>query len=485
MEWYRESPWKWFQCRVSGSISSSITATGSGVALWPQPIDIAMESVVNWNLMLSLRGAMFQITKPSDALRLLHWNKELPSASAADPLGLNLRVSARLGDELLHCITSITPRARYYSFFPWAFQDYNQHERSTKQDRGRIKGVLARERAMVLGAVLHHDGKSCEDGALGGSDRAIEQANKRRLSYDLARWQHLGAPEGQFGAAYKGSLINLGLFETEEPSVQDEADVDTSELSAETQSIEVRELSALGKRLALAFDRSVRGTQYVKQQWTASDAVRADILKEFGARAGLCEIASKRATDRDALRSVFFACDEELQKPSHHRRRMSLLLLLECVGRAHGAGISLDNSSFGDICYFGALLADTESKPKKIPIRLHDLLSDIASRWRVYFFQSYLAVALQSFLVTCVRLLRGRPGGVSYQNLLQGLGASTIRIRFRELFNRALPKDFFVMTPRETLALCGRARLAGSIEPGNSKSRDLAVRDSPASDDEL
>jgi hypothetical protein len=57
---------------------------------------------------------VYQFTEPSDSIQLLRWNKELPSASAADPLGLNLRVSARLANELLHCITSITPRARYY-----------------------------------------------------------------------------------------------------------------------------------------------------------------------------------------------------------------------------------------------------------------------------------------------------------------------------------------------------------------------------------
>ena len=98
---------------------------------------------------------MYQFTKPSDAVQLVRWNKELPSASAADPLGLNLRVSARLANELLHCITSVTPRARYYSFFPWAFEDYRESEQGTSRDRGRIPGVLARERAMVLGAVLH------------------------------------------------------------------------------------------------------------------------------------------------------------------------------------------------------------------------------------------------------------------------------------------------------------------------------------------
>jgi hypothetical protein len=119
---------------------------------------------------------VFQLAKPSEGVRLLHWNKEFPSASPADPLGLNLRVSARLSDELLYCITSITPRARYYAFFPWAFQDYNDHENAKRGDRGRIKGVLVRERAMVLGAVLHHDGHACEGDALGG----VERSHKNR-----------------------------------------------------------------------------------------------------------------------------------------------------------------------------------------------------------------------------------------------------------------------------------------------------------------
>src|SRR5262249_36587506 len=115
---------------------------------------------------------VYRVTKPSECIQLVRWNRELPSASAADPLGLNLRVSARVSNELLHCITSITPRARYYSFFPWALDDYRRKEHGTSKDRGRVPGLLARERAMVLGAVLHHNGEACEGGALGGSDPA-------------------------------------------------------------------------------------------------------------------------------------------------------------------------------------------------------------------------------------------------------------------------------------------------------------------------
>jgi len=62
---------------------------------------------------------------------LLNWNTELPSSGTGDPLGMTLRVGARLGAELLHCITSITPRARYYSFFLWAFKRAHEHTGGT------------------------------------------------------------------------------------------------------------------------------------------------------------------------------------------------------------------------------------------------------------------------------------------------------------------------------------------------------------------
>ncbi len=215
---------------------------------------------------------MFEISKPSDAVRLLHWNKELPTASAADPLGLNLRVSARLAAELFHCITSITPRARYYSFFPWAFQDYADHEHAKSGDRGRVEGALNREKAMVLGAVLHHEGAACVGGSLGGSEKAVDQAKRNLSTYELASWRHLKAAEGQFGAAYKASLINLGVFKTDVGEVDDEAEVDTGDLAEEIQSIEVMELSPLGRRLAAAFNDAVKGSEYVAQHFRHSRA---------------------------------------------------------------------------------------------------------------------------------------------------------------------------------------------------------------------
>jgi hypothetical protein len=148
---------------------------------------------------------VLSLRKPAEGVQLLCWNKKLPSASTQDPLGLNLRLSARLATQLLYCITSITPRARYYAFFPWAFQDYVENEKSHRGDRGCVSGVLSREKAMVLGAVLHHDRAACDGGALGGSVKAIELLNRQaRSSYNLDAWKHLKARDGAIWRGLQG-----------------------------------------------------------------------------------------------------------------------------------------------------------------------------------------------------------------------------------------------------------------------------------------
>jgi hypothetical protein len=398
---------------------------------------------------------VFQLEKPRRDIQLLRWNKELPSASAQDPLGLNLRLSARLAAELLHCITSITPRARYYSFFPWAFQDYLENEQGRHGDRGRIRGVLARERAMVLGTVFHHEGDTCDGGALGGSDGAIQIASEpTKISYGLESWQHLKAREGQFGAAYKASLINFGLFNSNLDKVNEETAPETDEFDDDVQSFEVTELSDRGKRLARAFHHSVQTTRYIMENWSGRSEAIYEVLQEFGSRAGLCEIAEEGAEDRAVLREIFFSCDRDSTKTAHYRRRMSLLLIMESIRTTTEAGVPFNQRSFGDLTYFGRVMSD-EDADKSVAIALSDAVLDINQRWRIFHFHGYLTLALQSFLVGTVRVLRDQPAGVERSKILDQFDGSAIGARFHEIFGRPLPVDFFEMTPNETLSIAG------------------------------
>jgi len=84
-------------------------------------------------------------------------------------------------------------------------------------------------------------------------------------------------------------------------------------------------------------------------------------------------------------------------------------------------------------------------------------LSDIAGRWHAYHLHGYLAVSLQSFLVALVRILRDRPGGIARADLLAQFSSPAIAARFKELFKRDLPGNFFDLTPRDMLACAGVA----------------------------
>ena len=88
--------------------------------------------------------------------QLLRWSKNVPASEVQDPLGLALRGSTRLASRLLFCITSITPRARYFSFIPWCIYNYQRHEKGQPYALGIRAAIKLRETALTLASVIHH-----------------------------------------------------------------------------------------------------------------------------------------------------------------------------------------------------------------------------------------------------------------------------------------------------------------------------------------
>src|SRR3954452_6290112 len=106
---------------------------------------------------------------------LLHGSAQVPSPNVQAPLGLSLRGSARLANRLLHCITSITPRARYFSFLPWCVYDYQEREKGRPHALGLRDAIVLRENALTLACVKHHQhhkGGTCKGGAPVGTNEA-------------------------------------------------------------------------------------------------------------------------------------------------------------------------------------------------------------------------------------------------------------------------------------------------------------------------
>jgi len=376
---------------------------------------------------------------------LLNWNTELPSSGTGDPLGMTLRVGARLGAELLHCITSITPRARYYSFFLWAFKRAHEHTGGTANFDQAMHLVLIDERAMTLGAVLHHEGRPCDGGSLQGSNQAVIFGETHtKGSIDLSKWNHLRDNASGFGA-YKGSLINLGMFEESANSGHTAHDHEDEQSTA----LESGILSAKGHQLAEAFDRAVTGTKFVDLK-SESSPFSLDVLAEFGSAAGLCELRTADDFDLLPLRDLFFATNIDDRLNSHFRRRMSLLLLLWAVDVTNKSGLELDATSFDDLTYYRITSND---KGDSIPVETPQALIDISERWRIFHFHNYLTMALESLLAGLVRTIRYHPAGRTISEVLEAFDSQEAISALSEHLSTEPPISFMDLTPVESLAL--------------------------------
>lgn len=314
---------------------------------------------------------------------LLAWSALVESSAGVDPLGLALRVGAGLTSELLHCITSITPRARYFSFLPWCISDYRSREADQKGARGLRRAIQIREHALVLGCVLHHEGEACVGGALTGSEKAQEWFQEGIPARpDLSRRRFSKNPAL---AAYFGSLINLGLIRPTEEQVEDSDE--EHELTFDD-----LELSELGQRVADSYGRAVRNVSSA-QRIATSDICASAELREWGKRGGLCEVRQAQAPDREALRELFFSAGENSE--AHLFRRQTLLLLMHFADEFAAHEFALDASALNDATYFGHLV-DWSSDDAPVPVTCPAALDDIALRWRFYHFHYFCWFALES-----------------------------------------------------------------------------------------
>ncbi|MCI0459743.1 MAG: WD40 repeat domain-containing protein [Gemmataceae bacterium] len=309
---------------------------------------------------------MAKQSKPTQAL--LRWSEYVPASDVQDPLGLNLRGLARLGNRLLYCITSITPRARYFSFIPWCGFDYESREKGKPHALGLRDAIVLREKALTLACIAHHEGDTCSGGALVGTLEAKRWLGRGNTEADLKKLKLAKIPALN---AYFTSLVNLGCFVTDEDALAgDEEGVETQFTFDDV------ELSPLGLELARRYDSVAGVLPGVRQLAGGNRRCAVEALAEFGKHGGLCELTEAAAPDRALLRDVFFAL-ADLKGDSHGVRRQCLLLILELCQRFSVEQWVLSEPDFAGAVYFAELTTEEAHLKVEIP----SALQDVASRW--------------------------------------------------------------------------------------------------------
>ena len=393
----------------------------------------------------------------------LRWSQHVPSSDVLDPLGLELRGSARLGSELLYCITSITPRARYFSYIPWCIYDYQQHEKGLPYALGLRDAIVLREQGLTLGCIAHHKGKPCEGGALIGSRDAIKWFVKGHNQANFRKMKKFSKNPAM--AAYFNSLVNLGFFVTPEPLPDVDDESNTDDLTFDS-----IELTKLGLDLAKRYESAV-GKIKVRQQLVSKDrACSLYNLAELGKLGGLCELSNDSSSDRELLREIFFGL-VETKGESHQVRRQSLLLILELCRQLSSKRCSLNGSNFAAAVYFGVIVEDGTPFQVTFPKEL----LDIATRWRMFYFHYYMSVALEGMFAWLVSHLGElRLEGATIDSLTRQLGDVSLRRNLSSIFEIRLQQTFADMTPATFFSVSGLT--AGNLEITLSRNLDAMIR---------
>lgn len=397
--------------------------------------------------------------RAASEITLLRWSKHLPASDVQDPLGLSLRGSARIGASLLYCITSITPRARYFSFVPWCIHDFQRSEKGKPYATGLDEAIVLREHALTLGCVAHHGGKPCNGGSLVGSEKATSWFTQHKDGEaDFRRLRFVQIPAYR---AYFNPLVNLGVFKLDgEQPAGDETELETGP----ERTFEDIELSPLGVELAQTYASAVGQLPVLRQISSASRRCGMDGLKQLGKYGGLCEVAAKTAPDRQLLRDILF-CRKGLSDGSHPFRRRSLLLILELCRQLSSRRASLDQTGFAQAVYFG----EVELEDGHLTVQVPPCLTDVAVRWRMFHFHYYMGVALEALFSWLVSDL-GNAGlkGRSLDQIVSRLGQKSVRSELRTVLGCDLPQALGDLTPAQLFGLFG--------VPEGKLSSDIATR---------
>lgn len=202
-----------------------------------------------------------------------------------DHLGIRY-VSILIADQLQHGITSITPRARYWSFYAWVLYDFinSCERRSMKEFKLFLK---KQEWFFILANIASAEGKTQSLESLIGvtKGKTVWDQNYNDYPLDLDYVKH---SLGGFGAAYRNVMKLLGI---------------TCDGNKELM-VEIDRITPVGKELAQAFESVVKETRYYKEYRLSDKNVPRDVLYEYGKCVNLDGLA-KSTDELQILREIF------------------------------------------------------------------------------------------------------------------------------------------------------------------------------------
>ncbi len=221
----------------------------------------------------------------------------LAAKEGRDPLGLQTTTQDRLMPVLLPGLLELTRRARYFSFYAFLLQEYQQRRLAAD---ATAQSTFIRRREWDLGLAVQRCPRKCGSSPVGarrlGSTALGPGPYPRNVSVESAY--------GGYGLYYRSPMIQTGLVAR------------TGTLAGDTPiTVDVLHDSPRAQALAARFRDAVADTAYYQREFTTASALPADVVDELAAKACLCRLVLL-PEERDAVTAALFDSDPEPAAPT-------------------------------------------------------------------------------------------------------------------------------------------------------------------------
>lgn len=391
---------------------------------------------------------------------LPQWTRRVAmEGSGRDPLGLS-RVSDNLTGFLLPSIITTTDRARYFSFYTWAWADI-QALKATATKELSLTALRSefqrREAAFAVASFLDRKTdlpivgiRQVEPKATGGDDDVD-------IEFPVLPSNQLGG----FGQYYGGCLHGLELLQGDADGF---CEVPTP----------------LGEKVAQAFAAATATAPYLSDDSLRNKRrVPREVLKKSAKVFSLDGLLLPSAkAEREALIRMFFSLGEK-PTPSHPLNRQgSLALFLHVLSTYESAGIEVPRGEVDDYAvywphYYNGL-CDEEGNWH--PYQAPAVLAEVQGFWRQFCAHQLVAYAIEEFLAAVLTVLSAHPKGLSEADLVEKLSDE----QFPDFLDETLsgecgsPSEMLkhlgmteVPSGRLSLALCERFSGAAELNEWN------------------
>jgi hypothetical protein len=220
------------------------------------------------------------------------------TVAGEDHLGIKY-VAINIADILQNGISSITPRARYWSFFAWVLYDFIEHE----EDKSRsafLKFLKVKEWHYILANIGDAEDEGSGIGIMGSTKgELVWDKGEEMIDYHD---DYLRNPAGGY-ATYANVMKLLGLTKGSDQEL----------------GVEIDRLTEWGKKTAEAFKDTIANTQYYRE-YRNQKAVPRRVLKTYGRIAGLNRLKMNNSKDFFYLKESFLP-DEPKNEIAGYRKQ--------------------------------------------------------------------------------------------------------------------------------------------------------------------